>query len=154
ERYREDIVRAPDQAANYFRLARAAEAIGRDQLALESYQEALRRARADETIDGIPLSGAARDHRFRLLIRLAGQARRARRFDEAAKQLQGAASVARLDSERLAAQLQLADVLLDAERPRDAVDICERVLSDERLRPLAVASADGHRTVRADLMIA
>ena len=30
ERYREDIVRAPDHAANYFRLARAAEAIGRD----------------------------------------------------------------------------------------------------------------------------
>jgi len=154
ERYREDIVRAPDHAANYFRLARAAEAIGRDELALDMYRQAAQKARSNETIDGIPLAGAARDHRFRMLVRLAGQARRARRFDEAVKELESAGEVARFDAERLQAQLQLAEVLLDAARPRDAVDICERLLADERLRPLAVATADGHRTVRADLLIA
>jgi outer membrane protein assembly factor BamB/tetratricopeptide (TPR) repeat protein len=154
ERYREDIVRAPDQAVNYFRLARAAEAVGQDQLALDSFEQASQKARSDETVDGIPLGGAARDHRFRLLVRLAGQARRARRWDEAAKELETAGTVARSDAERLLAQLQLADVFLDAARPRDAVNICERILSDERLRPLAVSTIDGHRTVRADLMIA
>jgi len=153
ERYREDIVRAPDQAANYFRLARAAEAIGRDELALDKYRQAFEKARSNETIDGISLAGAARDHRFRLLVRLAGQARRARRFDEAVKELESAGEAARTDPERLQAQLQLAEVFLDAARPRDAVDICERLLRDERLRPLAVATADGHRTVRADLLI-
>ena len=86
ERYRDDIARAPDRAANYFRLARAAEAIGRDQLALDTYQQAAEKARSNETIDGVPLAGAARDHRFRLLVRLAGQARRARRWDEAITQ--------------------------------------------------------------------
>ena len=45
ERYRDEIVRAPDQAANYFRLARAAEAIGRDELALEMYRRGHRRRR-------------------------------------------------------------------------------------------------------------
>jgi len=154
ERYRQDIVRAPDQAANYFRLARAAEAIGRDQLALDTYRQATEKARSNETIDGISLAGAARDHRFRLLVRLAGQARRARRWDEAVKELESAGEVARSDPERLQAELELAEVLLDAARPRAAVDICERLLADERLRSLAVATADGHRTVRADLLIA
>ena len=34
------------------------------------------------------------------------------------------------------------------------MEICERLLNDEGLRPLAVAAADGHRTIRADLYIA
>ncbi len=41
DRYRDEIVRAPDRAANYYRLARAAEAIGREDTALESYREAI-----------------------------------------------------------------------------------------------------------------
>ncbi len=98
--------------------------------------------------------GAARDHRFRLLLRLAAQARKARRWDEASSHLDQAAAVARSDPERLQAQLLRADVLLDAGRPKEAVDICERLLTDERLRPLAVVAADGHRTIRADLYIA
>ena len=154
ERYREEIARAPEEAANYFRLARAAEAIGRDQEALEMYGEAARRARSNESIDGTSLSGAARDQQFRLHVRLAGESRRAGKWDEAALQLESAGTVARSGGERLQAQLVLADVLLDASRPRDSVAICQRLLSDERLRPLAVAAADGHRTVRADLLIA
>src|SRR5262249_39740278 len=51
ERYRDEIVRAPDRAANYFRLARAAEALGQDQLALDSYKSAAQKARSNETID-------------------------------------------------------------------------------------------------------
>jgi outer membrane protein assembly factor BamB len=43
--------------------------------------------------------------------------------------------------------------LTEAGRPGDAVSICERVLTDDRLRPLAVVTLDGHRTIRADLFI-
>ncbi len=154
ERYRQEIVRAPDNAANYFRLARAAEAVGQDELAREMYGEAAKKARANETIDGFSLASAARDHRFRLLLRVAGQARKAKHWNEAVAGLAAAALVARFDPERLQAQLMLADVLLESDRPREAVDICQRILSDERLRPLAVAAADGRRTVRADLLIA
>ena len=67
ERYREDIVRAPDRAANYFRLARAAEAIGRNELALDMYRQAAQKARSDfETVDPAfpwPSRGSA-IHRF------------------------------------------------------------------------------------------
>ena len=75
ERYRDELARNPNQAAIHYRLARAAEAIGRDQLALESYDQANHRARPEETIDGVPLGEAARDHEFRLLLRLAAAAR-------------------------------------------------------------------------------
>ena len=117
ERYQNEIALAPDRASNYFRLARAAEAIGRDPLALEMYEQAARRANAGETIDGKSLVGAARDHRFRMLFRLAGSARKARRWDDASAYLDGAATVARSDAERLQAQLLRADVLLDAAPP-------------------------------------
>ncbi len=154
ERYRDEIAHFPDRAANYFRLARAAEATGRDQLALDSYRMAGEKARANETIDGVPLTGAARDHQFRMLVRLAIESRRARRWDESITQLESAAGVAGTDPERLQAQLLLADILMDAARPKQAIEVCERLLADERLRPLAVATPDGHRTIRADILLA
>ena len=79
--------------------------------------------------------------------------RRARRWDESITQLESAAGVAGTDPERLQAQLLLADVLLDAARPKRAIEVCERLLADERLRPLAVATPDGHRTIRADILL-
>jgi outer membrane protein assembly factor BamB/tetratricopeptide (TPR) repeat protein len=153
ERYRDQIAQAPERAANYFRLARAAEALGRDQLALDSYRLAAQKAHSNETIDEVLLSGAARDHQFRLLVRMAGQSRRMKQWTDAATHLESAARVARADAERLQAKLLLADVLMDSARPRDAIDLCEQILTDERLRPLSVATADGHRTIRADLYI-
>jgi cellulose synthase operon protein C len=154
ERYREQIVLNGEEASNYFRLARAAEAIGHDELALENYGTAIVKARPAESIDGVPLAGAARDQKFRLLLRLAGSARKAGKWKRAAEQLDSAGKVARSGGERLQAELLQADVLLDASRPRDAVAICQRLLADDRLRSLAVGTADGHRTVRADLLIA
>jgi outer membrane protein assembly factor BamB len=153
ERFREAIVRAPDDATNYFRLAKAAEALARDTDALDSYREAAHRARPNETIDGVPLAATARDHLFRLLVRLGGEARRARRWQESASRLESAFEVARSDPDRLQSQLLLTDVLTEAGKVRDAVAICGRVLADERLRPLAVVTPDGHRTVRADLFM-
>ena len=89
-----------------------------------------------------------------MLLRLAVQARKTKRGDEASGHLDAAVAVAGSDAEKLQAQLLRADVFIDAGRPGDAVDICQRVLTDEQLRPLAVAADDGHRTIRADLYIA
>ena len=63
-------------------------------------------------------SAAARDHRFRLLFRLAGLARKAQPLGRCVDpSWTRAATVARSDAERLQAQLLRADVLLDAGRP-------------------------------------
>jgi outer membrane protein assembly factor BamB len=154
ERYRDEIARAPDQAGPHYRLARAAEAVGRDSLALESYDRATVKARQSETVDGVSLADAARDHEFRLLTRMAGSARHDRKFDEAASRLEHAARISRSDTDRLRAQLLLAEVRLEGGKPADSVEILERVLTDDRLRGLTVASEDGHRAIRADLLIA
>ena len=154
DRYRDEIVRAPDRATNYYRLARAAEAIGRDEIALDSYEVAIVKAQASDSIDGIPLAGAARDHLFRLLMRLAGRSRADHRWEKAIDQLRSASGVARSQAERLESRLLLAEVMLDAERPGEAIDVLEQILIDGGdLRDLPVA-ADGHRTIRADLLIA
>ena len=57
----------------------------------------------------------------------------------------GAARSAEVES-----RLLLGEILLEAGRPRDALEALEHLLSEGRLRPLPVASADGHRTIRAD----
>ena len=62
--------------------------------------------------------------------------------------------ISRSDSDRLRARLLLAEVQLEAGRPVDSVEILEQVLADERLRGLTVGSEDGHRAIRADLLIA
>ena len=154
DRYHEEIARNPDQAPTYYRLARAAEAVGRDQLALESYEQATRKARPDETIDGISLAGASRDHLFRLLMRQAARLRRDHDPAEAIARLEAASGYARTDVNRLEARLRLAEVDEEASRPAEAVGILEDVLLDERLRPLPVTADDGRRTIRADLLVA
>jgi outer membrane protein assembly factor BamB len=154
ERYRDEIVRNPDQAATHYRLARAAEAVGRDQLALESYDQATRKSRPAETIDGVPLAEAALDHRFRLLLRVAAAQRSEKKYGESTAGLQIAAQIARSDADRLRARLLLAEVQVEAGKPAAAVGILGETLTDERLRALTVNSEDGHRGVRADLFIA
>lgn len=152
-RYRNLIVRSPEKALNHYRLARAAEAIGEEETALESYREAIRRARPEETVDGLALAGAARDHLFRLLVRQASVARKEQRWDAAIRRLNAAAACAQADSDRLEARLALADVHMEASRPGDAVEDLEQVLLDPRLRPLPVTADDGRRTIRADLLV-
>ena len=86
-------------------------------------------------------------------MRLAGRSRQDRHWEEAIGQLRSAAEVARGEPERLESRLLLADILLDADRPREAVNALEQILLDGGLRALPVA-ADGHRTIRADLLVA
>ena len=153
ERYRDEIARSPDDALNYFRLAQAAEAIGRDEVALESLDLALPRARTSETIDGTPLAEATREHRRRLLMKLGDKAKLAKNWAEAARRFDEASEAAPRDRDRLAARLELAEVQLASGDARGAVRTWQNLLGDESLRALTVDATDGHRTVRADLLI-
>jgi hypothetical protein len=153
QRYRDEIARAPEEASNYYRLAQAAEATGLDEEALKSLDQALSRARASETIDGLPLPEATRDHQFRLLMKLGGKARASQEWAMAVRRFEEAGRVARADRDRLSARLVEAEVLLDRGAPREAVATLQSLLGDDRLRPLSVAAEDGHRTTRADLLI-
>ncbi len=154
DRYRDEIARSPDQPSNYYRLAQAAEAIGRDDLALTSLEAALPRARGSDTIDGAPMSEAIRDHQRELLMKLGQKARAAKDWAEAGRRFAAAAEAARSDRDRLAARLELADVQLARGEPRASVATLQALLADERMRALNVNASDGHRSVRADRLIA
>jgi outer membrane protein assembly factor BamB len=154
ERYRDELARNPGQAATYYRLARAAEAVGRIPLALHSYDQAFHKASPAETVDGLVLATAARDHQFRLLTRIGEEARRDRKIPAALEALEAAAGIARSDADRLRARLLLSEAKVEAERPTEAVNLLEDLLGDGHLRELTVNSEDGHRGIRAELLIA
>lgn len=154
DRYREEIARAPDQAINYYRLAQAAEAIGRDEVALTSLEGALPHAKVSESIDGSPLVDAIRDHQRGLLVKLGRKARASKDWALAARRFTEAAEAARDDRDRLSARLDLAEVQLARGEAGLAVATWQDLLADERMRALTVDAADGHRSVRADLLIA
>jgi outer membrane protein assembly factor BamB len=154
ERYRDEIAKAPEQASNYYRLAQVAEAVGSEQMALDSLEQVLRRARPAETIDGLPLVDAAHDQQHHLLMKLGNRARSAKKWAEAATRYEAAAATARLDRDRLNSRLLLANVELERGSHRAAVDTLQRLLADEHTRSLSVPAGDGHRTIRANLLIA
>src|SRR5262249_790432 len=104
QRYRDEIAHAPEQASNYYRLAQAAEATGQEGLALDSLAQTLRRARPSETIDGALLVDAARDHQYRLLMKLGQKSRTSRDWEHAAADFAAASGFARNDRDRLAAR--------------------------------------------------
>jgi len=103
-------------------------------------------------IDGQPLLDTARDHLYRLLMKLAAQSAAARDWVLADNRYEEAAQAARLDRDRLAARFRLAEVQAQRGEAGRAVATLQSVLIDERLRQLNVP-ADEHRTVRADLLI-
>jgi cellulose synthase operon protein C len=154
DRYRDEIARAPDQAINYYRLAQAAEAIGRDEVALTSLVAALPHARASESIDGSPLGEAILDHQRVLLMKLGQKAKVAKDWVQAAQRFGAAAEAARNDRDRFAARLELSEVQFDRGEAREAVATLQALLADERMRALTVDAADGHRSIRADLLVA
>jgi cellulose synthase operon protein C len=154
QRYREEIARTPDQAASYYRMAQAAEATGQDDLAIETLEEALKRARPSESIDGEPLVAATRDHRFRLLMKMGEKARASGEAVAAETRFREAALAARMDRDRLRARLSEADVQLLRGAAKESVATLQGLLAEEPLRALSVAAEEGHRTIRADLLIA
>jgi cellulose synthase operon protein C len=155
QRHREEIARNPARALPYFRLARVAEATGQDEVALEALAAAAERARPSETFDGQPLADAARGGRHRLLMKLGAKSAADKDWAGAARRFADAAESARTDKDRLAARLHLADAQAEQGDARGAVDTLQALLSDGKVRPLAVdIDPRRTRTVRADLLIA
>lgn len=153
DRFKEAIAASPNEASNYMRLARVAEATGADELALSSLEGVLAHVRPSETLDGRPLRELAGAQRHRLLLRMGNASMRAKAWEAAAKQFEAAAQDAPGDRDSLAARLLWADALDHGGKPGEAVALLQGILSRERLRGLTVP-ADDQRTVRADLLIA
>ena len=154
QRYREEIAKTPGQAAPYYRLARAAEATGEDELALQSLDEALGKAKPSETVDGLALASAARDQQFRLLMRLGERARVAGEAGASELRFRSAAGAARTDRDLLKARLSEADAQLARGEPGLSVSTLQALLAEDRFRSLNVAADGGRRSVRSDLYVA
>ena len=156
ERYRDEIARAPDQAAHLLPAGPG----GRGRRAATSWRwspRAGRRGRRSrsETIDGVaagrrgprppvpaPDAAGRRGRRGGEAGRGGRRAwRRPRGRPVRPRPARGAARSWPTSSSRRAGRA-------------DAVEILEQVLADERLRGLTVSSEDGHRAIRADLLIA
>ena len=153
DRFKQLIVQEPDRADHYVRLARMADAAGQDDLALESLESALAKARPDDLFDGEPLREVAATQQYRLRSRLGLAALQAHDASTAARQFEEAARLARTDRDALVAQLRLAEALEQADRPARAVEVLQNLITDERMARLRTL-ADPARTVRADLLIA
>ena len=154
QRYREEIARNEKQAGPYFRLARAAEAIGDEALALENLSKTLELARPSETVDGFPLLEAAGDQRFRLLLRMGERSLADKDFVRAAGRFHEAYRGARLDRDRLRARLAESDAQLASGAAGKAVATLHELLMEDRFRNIAVSSEEGRRSTRSDILIA
>ncbi len=73
QRYRDAIARQPDEAVNYYDLARVAEAAGQEDVALESLDRAIAKAKSSEMLDGRLLSETSKERKYRLLVNLGAQ---------------------------------------------------------------------------------
>lgn len=154
QRYREEIARAPDQAAPYYRLGQAAEATGADEVALASLETAVRLGKTSDTIDGNSLIEAGRDHRFRLLMKMGEKARTAGALPASEGRFREAAGAARVGRDRLRARLAEADVQLQRGAAVESVGTLQSLLAETELRGLSVSIDSGRRTIRSDLLIA
>ena len=152
ERYRNEIALAPDQALNYYRLAQAAESAGLLDLALEHLALTLKKARPSEMIDGLPLVESTRDHQFRLFYKQGYAAKEAKNWALAESRFRSASEVARTPRDTLSARLEQGESQLRKGDPAASVRALQGILADPQLRPIVVEVADGHRSVRADLL--
>ncbi len=151
-RYADQIVAAPEEPGNYFRLAQVAEATGDHSLALDSLEKAIDRARPTDRIDGDRLTDLARSQRYRLLIKVGRDSERQGNWVHAASLFADAAETAATDEARLEARLSQANAEAEGNQSNQAVKTLQQLLTDDRLRPLPVA-ADSNRTVRAELLV-
>ena len=150
--YQDRLASNPDDPALLYRLAQTAEALDRDDLALESLDRALGAARPSDRIDGVPLAEAVRSRRFAI------QLSRGRQLRDAGD-LEGAIAAFRLAADdppgRVAffdARLEIADAWAEAGEPSQAVDELQSLLERPEADRVELL-ADEHRTVSADRLI-
>jgi len=152
-RYRELIAQNPRSADPHFRLARAAEASGDTELAVEHYRAALRLVPRGESDEDRTIRQVARTQLYSLLGQLAQQAAKAENWPEVERYYRDAASVAPSPQGKLDVVLRLADMWAAVGDAGKALAAYQELLADEPSRGLVV-QAEGNRSVRADVEIA
>jgi cellulose synthase operon protein C len=152
QRLDQEIAQGHDPGPNSLLYARAAEAEGQDDEALRALGNAIRLAKPTDMLDGEDVAKSARKHRYRLLMRLGVKALDVKDWTTAGTRFDDAAAAALFDKDRLAARLRQADAQSSAGEPRLAVATLQGVLADYQMRGLTVASDDGQRSMRADLL--
>ncbi|QDV33606.1 outer membrane protein assembly factor BamB family protein [Tautonia plasticadhaerens] len=152
-RYYEDRIAAdPDDASNYFRLARTASALGDDLLALESLDRSIERAVPGDRIDGRRLAEAAGAQRYEILMRLADRRLQSGDASGAIDRFEQASGSAPGLRERLSARLALADATAASGDHPGAVDVLQGLLDRPEVREIDLP-ADGGRSLHAELVI-
>lgn len=152
-RYYEDRIAAdPDDASNYYRLARTASALGDELLALESLDRSIERAGPGDRIDGRRLAEAAGAHRYEILTRLAGRLLEEGDAVGAVDRLEQAAASAPGSREWLSSRLALADATAASGDTPGAVHVLQGLLDRPEARELDLP-ADDRRNLRAELLI-
>ena len=135
-------------------MAKAAEASGQDEVALEAFTQALERAKPSELFDGVPLDLAATEQKFRILMKLGDKARAAGKLPLAESRFDEAAATARADRDQLRSLLAKAEIQLERGAASGAVETLQGLLAVARLRSINVSLDDGRRSLRSDLFIA
>lgn len=153
KRYRDLLTRQPDSAVLRLRLARALEATGQHDAAIEEYRLALRYVEPGEQVEGRDLATFCRDRLYRLLVSRSKELAATGSTDEALATLREAAAVAPSRLLELQTKLTLAELLERSDAPEEALAAYQDLLGREDLRGLAVSVAE-NRHVRADLVIA
>lgn len=151
-RYRELIAQRPDDPEPHLRLARAAEATGSKELAVEHYRTAIQLASAEGTAEDRTTRLSARAQLHTILQHLGQEAEKSRDWARADGYLREAATVAPTVQAKLDVTLRIAELWDSAGDPAKALGVYQDLLGDDTFRGVAVA-IDGNRTVRADVEI-
>ena len=150
--YQDRLAATPDDAGLLYRLARLAETLDMDALALESLDRALEAARPSDRIDGVPLVEAVRSRRFAIRLTQGRQLRESGDTEGAVEAFRLAADDPTGRVGFFEARLEIADAWAEAGAPGRAVDELQALLE----RPEAARidlRADEQRSVSADRLI-
>ena len=139
---RKEATAHPDSAAAQFGLALAEADAGLPEQALGHFARAGELASPNDVWEGRPLAEAARRQRHELLLALAEDRGRARRWNRAAAWLEQAAG-SEFPADQLAAMVRLGETWTAAREPIRALHVWQRILADPMLRRLETVGPTG-----------
>ncbi len=151
EQLQERIAANPAKAQLYYLLARSAEAIGNEELALEALDQAFSKASSTDRIDGSSLREASARRTFQIYLQRAQRARAQGKLESAVAASRLAETAASEVSDRLGASFLLSDLLLEQGDARGAAAVLQSILEQPRLRNTLVR-ADDRLELRAELL--
>lgn len=133
QRYRDEIILRPNAPQPHYQWAILEESAGRFDLAIDHYEQALKLAGPDATIDGLPLPELVAKRLYHVLKRAAERALTAHDAQRAAACYARQVAVARSDIQRLDALLGLATAHEKSD-PEKAVAAWQQILDSPSLR--------------------